>query len=109
MLDEISSNMNQKVAAVNEADLFTYSAFTYEKLFSPSSDIYHRNVVKLSGMRKSELQKVVAKSLEYLNAKPNRNFSLSDFQIGFTRSTPSSTGTTPRTAAARHPSTTARP
>ena len=84
--------MNQKVAAVNEADLFTYSAFTYEKLFSPSSDIYHRNVVKLSGMRKSELQKVVAKSLEYLNAKPNRNFSLSDFQIGFTRSTPSSTG-----------------
>lgn len=74
MLDEISSNLNQKVAAVNEADLFTYSAFTYEKLFSPSSDIYHRNVVKLSDMRKSELQKVVAKSLEYLNAKSNRNF-----------------------------------
>jgi hypothetical protein len=84
ILNEISSNMNQKVAAFNEVDLLTYSAFTNEKLFSPSSDIYHRNVAKLSDMRKSELQKVVAKSLEYLNAKSNRNFSLSDFQIGFT-------------------------
>lgn len=50
-------------------------------------DIYHRNVVKLSGPRKLELRGVIQNALEFLNAKPNRNYTLDDFQIGFTRST----------------------
>lgn len=91
-LGEAEAIENSQITTESEVDLFAYSAFTYDKLFSPNSDIYHRNVVKLSGLRKAELRKVVEKSLEFINMKSSRNFSVSDFQIGFTRSTPQQSG-----------------
>lgn len=68
----------------NEGDVYSYSAFSLDKLYPAERGIYNRNIQKLSGLKQLDLHSVVKASLAQLGSK----YSLEDFIIGFYRTTP---------------------
>ena len=64
---------------LNEQDISSYTAFTFDKLYSPESDIYKRNIIKLKGLKQKNLHLIIQNGLNYLNS----SFKFNDFLIGF--------------------------
>ena len=64
---------------LNEQDISSYTAFTLDKLYSPESDIYKRNIIKLKGLKQKNLHLIIQNGLNHLNS----SFKFNNFLIGF--------------------------
>jgi chondroitin sulfate N-acetylgalactosaminyltransferase 1/2 len=77
--------IDKQLSIENEADVYSYSAFTLDKLYPAELGIYKRNIIKLTGAKKSNLHDVIHTALNDLDEK---NITINDFLIGFYRVTP---------------------
>ncbi len=77
-----------KLHSSNEADLYSFSAYTRENYFSAELGIYDRRIFKLAGIRKKYLSIVIKTAIKHLLDKEGKQYNIVDFRIGFERSTP---------------------
>ena len=74
----------------NESELDPYTAFTIDKIYPAELNIYKRNVIKMSGPKRVDLNTVIEMALVHLNknfTNNNNKLNQSHFSNGFYRQT----------------------